>query len=102
MSLERPRPVPATTSTFQERRRTAWAAVLGDFDLLALVLRGNVGPITFLRAASVSKAWRHVCHHDPARCRAVRGHAVQGPVQQPYSNLFVLPPERVARLMGHF
>lgn len=46
-------------------------AVLQDRELVALLLRGNVGPATFAALACVCRTWRMVCYEDEDVLRAV-------------------------------
>ena len=48
----------------RRRRDEATAEVLSNPDLVASILRGNVGPTTFAAAGAVSRAWLQACRFD--------------------------------------
>ena len=55
----------------RQRTRAAANAVLYNSDIVACILRGNVGPSTFAAASEVSRAWLAVCRQDNTVLRAV-------------------------------
>ena len=64
---------PRLESWFARRRRreAVTAAVLSNADLVACILRGNVGPSTFAAASAVSRAWLQACRADEGVLRSV-------------------------------
>ena len=54
-----------------ERRVAATGEVLSNPDILACILRDNVGPSTFAVVSEVCRAWRDVCRSDPTVLRSV-------------------------------
>lgn len=54
-----------------ERRAAATREALGNPDILACILRDNVGPSTFAAVSEVCRAWRAVCRSDPTVLRSV-------------------------------
>ena len=54
-----------------ERRAAATREALSNPDILACILRNNVGPSTFAAVSEVCRAWRAVCRSDPTVLRAV-------------------------------
>ena len=55
----------------RRRREAATAAVLSNADLVACILRGNVGPSTFAAASMVGRAWLQACRSDEGVLRSV-------------------------------
>lgn len=55
----------------RQRTRAAANAVLCNSDLVACILRGNVGPSTFAAASEVSRVWLAACRQDSTVLRAV-------------------------------
>jgi len=55
----------------EKRRRTqaATAAVLGNTDLVAHILRDNIGASTLAAASLVSRVWLEACRSDPSVLR---------------------------------
>ena len=80
MSSSRPRPTsPATDpetvheAYFARRRRrnAVTNEALSNPDIVACVLRGNVGPSTFASASAVSRVWLSACRSDESVLRGV-------------------------------
>ena len=55
----------------RKRRVAVTNEALSDPDILACILRGNVGPSTFAAVSEVCRAWRAVCRSDATVMRAV-------------------------------
>ena len=55
----------------RKRRVAVTNEALSNRDILAYVLRGNVGPSTFAAVSEVCRAWRAVCRSDATVVRAV-------------------------------
>ena len=55
----------------RKRRVAVTNEALSDPDILACILRGNVGPSTFAAVSEVCHAWRAVCRSDTTVVRAV-------------------------------
>ena len=55
----------------RNRRIAVTNEALGNPDIVACILRGNVGPSTFAVASEVSHVWRTVCRSDATVLRAV-------------------------------
>ena len=55
----------------RKRRVAVTNEALSNPDILAYILRGNVGPSTFAAVSEVCRAWRAVCRSDVTVVRAV-------------------------------
>ena len=60
-----------TYITNRKRRVAVMNEALSNPDVLACILRGNVGPSTFAVVSEVSRGWRAVCRSDVTVLRAV-------------------------------
>ena len=75
----------------------AAADVLSDADLISHILRGYVGPSTFVAASRVCKTWHHVCRSDEVLLRRVA--LYQGGVTKSiFCGLFAVSPTEATAL----
>lgn len=82
------------------KRQRTWAvanAALCNSDLVACILRGNVGPSTFAVASEVSKAWLAACREDPTVLRAV-AHYQGGLTKSKLIHLFAITGRKIEDL----
>ena len=78
------------------KRELVMEAVCSDPDLVALILRGNVGTSTVSNASLVCKAWLGVCRSDEGVLRGAALH--RGLTKAAFMKLFAVPPSVAASL----
>ena len=74
-----------------QRRRRAVNGVVSDADLVALILKDNIGPSTFAAASMVCKVWLSVCRSDEAVLRGVALYQ-GGLTKRLFTKLFAITP----------
>ena len=91
---------PHAPRRFDDGSTVAITTVVTDLDLVSHIFRGNIGPSTYVTAATVCKAWHSACRNDPRVLRSVALYQ-GGLTTTAFCGLFAIPWKSAIRHFPH-